>query len=350
MNATVNALFVFAQSQRAISLCVHRKVRRVEDAVMKKNQPLRLLAVAAVLTSMFGSVSARADTVYATLPSDNSVDKFTASGVASAFATDPGNGSVLNFPVGLAFDSAGNLYVANNSGGGGGNGSIEKFTPSGVASVFAADPGDGSVLCGPEGLAFDSAGNLYVANDGGWIEKFTPNGTPSLFVADPGDGSVLNNPFGLAFDSAGNLYAANNFGGDNGFGTIEKFTPNGTPSLFAADPGDGSILNSPAGLAFDSSGNLYAANYNGGVNEYGSIEKFTPNGTPSIFVSDPGNGSILNSPIGLAFDSAGNLYVANSTAIPSKNLARTASARYSPAAWTARPASRSSAVCCLSPI
>ena len=93
---------------------------------------------------------------------------------------------------------------------------------------------------------------------------------------------------------------------------LRNSRPNGTPSLFRLGyPGDGSILNSPAGLAFDSSGNLYTANFNGGVSEYGSIAKFTPNGTPSLFVSDPGNGSILNSPLGLAFDSTGSLYVAN---------------------------------------
>ena len=268
-----------------------------------------------MLTSMSGLVCARADIVYATLPFDGTVDQFTPGGAASVFATDPGDDSVLSGPEGLAFDSAGNLYVANNTGGASGTGSIEKFTPGGVASVFYADPGDGLILSGPEGLAFDSAGNLYVSNDGGWIEKFTTNGTPSLFASDPGDGSVLDFPFGLAFDNLGNLYVANSIGGANEFGSIEKFTTNGTHSLFFSDPGDGSILNTPAGLAFDNSGNLYAANFNGGTNEFGSIEKFTTNGTPSLFVSDPGDGSVLFSPIGLAFDSAGNLYVANSGTI-----------------------------------
>jgi DNA-binding beta-propeller fold protein YncE len=59
----------------------------------------------------------------------------------------------LNVPEGLAFDRAGNLYVAN-----GGNGTIEKFTPAGIRSVFAS-----SGLNAPHGLAFDREGNLYVA-------------------------------------------------------------------------------------------------------------------------------------------------------------------------------------------
>ena len=117
-NATRGAFSLFAWTQSTISFWAFSEIRLVKDADMKKNQPLRLLAVAVMLTSMYGPVCVRADTVYATLPNDSTVDKFTSSGVASAFATDPGDGSVLNFPVGMAFDSVGNLYVANNSGGG----------------------------------------------------------------------------------------------------------------------------------------------------------------------------------------------------------------------------------------
>jgi DNA-binding beta-propeller fold protein YncE len=72
----------------------------------------------------------------------------------------------------------------------------------------------------------------------------------------------------LAFDSSGNLYAANF---DN---TITRFAPDGTPSLFA-----NSGLNNPAGLAFDSSGNLYVANVDN------TIEEFAPNGTHSTFAN-----------------------------------------------------------------
>src|ERR1051326_1622166 len=86
---------------------------------------------------------------------------------------------------------------------------------------------------------------IYVANfSNNTIEKFTSGGVGSVFA-----NTGLNGPAGLAFDSAGNLYAANS---NN---TIEKFTPGGVGSVFA-----NTGLNSPEGLAFDSSGNLYAAN------------------------------------------------------------------------------------------
>lgn len=81
-----------------------------------------------------------------------------------------------------------------------------------------------SGLYNPEGLAFDSAGNLYAANSiTDTVEKFTPGGTGSTFA-----GSGLNFPVGLAFDSAGNLYVANSVG-DN----IEIFSSTtGVGSVF----------------------------------------------------------------------------------------------------------------------
>ncbi len=92
-----------------------------------------------------------------------------------------------------------------------------KITPGGVITVFA-----NTGLSNPHGLAFDSAGNLYVANFGdNTIEKFTPGGVGSVFAS-----TGLNQPFGLAFDSAGNLFTANL----NSM-TIEKFAPNGVGTL-----------------------------------------------------------------------------------------------------------------------
>ena len=86
---------------------------------------------------------------------------------------------------------------------------IQAFTPGGVGSVFAS-----AGLNGPTGLAFDSAGNLYAANDAGSnILQFTPGGVGSIFAS-----TGLTRPYGLAFDSAGNLYAANYFPSH----TIEK--------------------------------------------------------------------------------------------------------------------------------
>ena len=101
----------------------------------------------------------------------------------------------------------------------------------------------------------------------------------------------LAGPAFLAFDSAGNLYAAN-INND----TIERFTPGGVGSIFASTG-----LNQPTGLAFDAAGNLYVTNQ-----VSNTIEKFTPGGVGSVFATIAGP----SHPFGLAFDTAGNLYVA----------------------------------------
>jgi DNA-binding beta-propeller fold protein YncE len=172
-------------------------------------------------------------------------------------------------------------------------GTIHEYTTNGVGSIFTRQS-----IAAPQGEAFDQAGNLYIANEAfNTIEKFTPNRVASLFAADPGDFSVLDSPEGLAFDKAGNLYVAN-----DSSSTIEKFDTNGVASVFAADDGSGTILAGPEGLAFDAAGNLYVANDNN------FIEKFSPGGTP---LGNFGDSSFLISPVGVVFDTAGNLYVAN---------------------------------------
>jgi NAD(P)-dependent dehydrogenase (short-subunit alcohol dehydrogenase family) len=113
----------------------------------------------------------------------NEILKYTPGGAESVFAN---NG--LDDPAGLAFDKAGNLYVANAA-----NNTIEEFTPGGGGNVFAS-----TGLSAPTGLAFDSAGNLYVANSGNnTIEKFTSSGVGSLFASNPSSSlSVLDGPQG----------------------------------------------------------------------------------------------------------------------------------------------------------
>ncbi len=212
----------------------------------------------------------RAGNLYSGNVGNNTIKKTTPDGVTTIFSDT----TLLNYPSGLAFDPAGNLYVANP-----GNNTILKFAPGGAASVFASSS---SGLNNPDGLAFDSQGNLFVANGNNTIVKLTPGGVGSLF-ANPQNLNILSTPYGLAIDRADNLFVAND-------SYIEKFTPDGTASRFAT-----AGVNRPSGLAFDSLGNLYTANYYGN-----SITKFTPDGARSVFAADPGDGSVLYFPSYLA--------------------------------------------------
>jgi sugar lactone lactonase YvrE len=156
--------------------------------------------------------------------------------------TTVGNVSHSQF-AGVATDAAGNVYVMGN---GDVTSTIYKFVPGVGRSVFGSVPGSGV------GLAFDSAGNLYAAAAGpSSIYKFDPNGARTVFVG-PSAFAEGTFPVGLAFDSGGDLFVSTN--GDTGSDTILEFTPNGTgESTFATG------LNNPRGLAFDADGNLFVA-------------------------------------------------------------------------------------------
>ena len=240
---------------------------------------LRSLVAAVALLFAASPFAGAVDLLFVTL-SDNTIVKYDTTGNVGAtiqatqafFAT-----SNLNNPQGLVFDSSGNLYAANYGGN-----TISKFNSSGayVSNI-------NTFLNGPIGLAFDSSGNLYAANNSdSRINKYNSSGTYDSVI-----NLNLNSPQGLAFAS-GNLYAAN-----YGDSTISKFNSSGgyVSNLGVPD------VNSPTGLAFDISGNLYAANY--GDN---TISKFNSSGG---FLSQIMNN--LNNPKGLAFDISGNLYAAN---------------------------------------
>jgi sugar lactone lactonase YvrE len=179
----------------------------------------------------------------------------------------------LNGPEGLAFDIAGNCFVSEALGN-----SIHKFGTDGSDTVFA------SGLNGPASLVFDGTGNLYSADFfGGFIYKFDPNGARTTFA------SGLNGPANLIFDGMGRLLAT-----DFHSGNVFRFTPDGTRTTFASGVGN------PHGLAFDANGDLFVADFAGGT-----ILRFTPAGMRSTFASG------LDGPHGLVFDQSGNLFSAD---------------------------------------
>jgi DNA-binding beta-propeller fold protein YncE len=233
--------------------------------------------LALLLALLFVAPAAHASALYVgNAGTTNNIERFDAAGNGTVFANQPGSG--------LAFNSAHILYASVTGPIFSQQGTIYRFDSSGTPTTFATG------LAAPVGLAFDLAGNLFVANNGNnTILKFDSSGNSTVFAAAS---QGLNGPAELAFDSKGNLFVAND-DGDN----ILKFTPSGQGSIFA-DATAG--VSKPFGLAFDTHGNLYVST------NTDSILRFDPSGQVSTFANQG-----LDRPTGLAFDNAGNLFVAN---------------------------------------
>jgi sugar lactone lactonase YvrE len=234
----------------------------------------------------------------------------------------------LSGPSGMVVDRNGNLFVAEQQGK-----RIRRIDPRGIITTIAGSgasdsSGDGNLaiavsLSHPLGLVFDSAGALYVGD--GRVRRIDPNGTISSL-----DSSALAaNPWKpgyLALDSAGNLYVSDR--GGRGFGggcRIVRVSPARVLTVIAGSgtcgfKGDGgpatsAELNDPNGLAFDSAGNLYVADSNNQrvrrIDRSGIITTVAGTGIAG-FNGDGGLGTKaqLNNPFGMGMVPGDMLYIA----------------------------------------
>jgi len=257
----------------------------------------------------------------------------------SGFGGDggPATSAQMWSPAGISVDAVGNIYVADCQ-----NNRIRKVTAAGMICTVAGNgtagfSGDGgsaisAQLWSPNAVAVDSSGNLYIADVlNNRIRKVTPdgvistvagNGTPG-FSGDggPATSAALYCPNGVAVDSSGSLYIADTYDL-----RIRKVTSAGIISTVAGDGtsgfnGDGGSASSaqlccPNGVAVDSSGDLYIADTSDHririVTPAGIIKTVAGNGTAG-FSGDggPATSAQLNFPSGIAADSAGNLYIAD---------------------------------------
>ena len=258
---------------------------------------------------------------------DNSVIRKVSNGVITTVAAQ------LYEPWGVAVDSAGNVYIAET-----GSNRIRKVSNGVITTVagngtlgYSGDngPATSAKLNDPTGVAVDSAGNLYIADkdnsrirevSNGVITTVAGNGTYG-FSGDngPATSAKLSNPYGVAVDTSGNLYIA-----DVSNDCIRKVT-NGVITTVAGDrtygssgdngPATSAELSGPLGVAVDAAGNLYIADTgNNRVRKItkGVITTVAGDGL-SGFGGDngPATSAYLNSPEGVAVDSAGNLYIAD---------------------------------------
>jgi secreted PhoX family phosphatase len=248
--------------------------------------------------------------------------------VPSVVGTGFGFGAL---PAGVAFDSHGDLWVAAEEGQ-----AVYEYTPGQLAVSGAPTPAitlSGGTHTGqlaePTGLTFDKSGDLWVAGSGGDVKEFLPSaiaatGTPTASIVISSDGATqksLADPASIAFDAAGDLWVANEDGGPTSASdttnAVVAFTPaqlaatgNPTPAieLSATGTGASATLDSPFGLAFDSSGDLWVSNADAesSTTPANSVVEFTPSqlaasGSPTPVKTLAGSSTGLSDPSGLAF-------------------------------------------------
>ena len=246
-----------------------------------------------------------------------------------------GVGAAARFdsPGGIATDQAGNVYVADTN-----NSTIRKITPDGVVSTLAGKAGSPGLADGtgaearfqyPRGIVTDSVGNVYVADtDNQRIRKITPSGVvtmllPTLMTSlsyGTNYAAYFDRPAGLAIDRLGYIYLADGEGNK-----IYRLSPTGQAIIMAGGSyyspgstdgvGSAAKFSSPTGIAVDSNGYVYVAD-----TDNGTIRRITPSGeattvagTPGVTGAADGTGSAasFHFPQGVAVDRDGIVYVAD---------------------------------------
>ncbi len=270
------------------------------------------------------------------------IRKVTSAGDVSTFAgaTAPSGNTVgtrylarFNEPTGVAVDGFGNVYVADRI-----NNKVRKILPGGVATNFAGSgttgsldgAGTGAQFTYPCDLALDASGNIYVADTSNQlIRKITSAGVVTTLAGSAGlsgstdgtgSGARFNGPQGVAVDGAGNVYV-----GDTGNHVIRKITSAGVVTTLAGSAGvtgstdatgSAALFNHPTGVAVDSSGNVYVADTTNAV-----IRKITSGGVVSTFAGSAGMAGVVDGtgsaarfrcPTGVAVDASGTVYVSES--------------------------------------
>ncbi len=268
-------------------------------------------------------IGARTTTLGSTNAANNSSKAVvtTVAGMAGSSGTNDATGSSARFnrPNGIAIDSSGNLYIADQY-----NNSIRKITSGGVVTTLAGSTsGSSGNLNGvgtaarfdyPIGVAVDSSGNVFVSEQfNNCIRKITSAGIVTTLAGSTsgisgnidGTGSAARfySPQGITIDPSGNLYLTDYFNHN-----IRKVTNTGVVTTFAGSTngfsgsndatGTSARFNRPIGITIDSSGNLIVVE---SINN--TIRKITPSGDVTTFLSLSSNSAV--------FDTAGNLYLAS---------------------------------------
>ena len=254
---------------------------------------------------------------------DGTITTYAGSGQGATSDGGPAIYAQLLSPRNLALDAGGNLYISEFAGH-----RVRKVSPDGRISTVAGSGvaglrGDGAAatsaqLAFPAGLAVDGAGSLYIADSQNQrVRKVLPGGTIVTAIGGSAATSLIS-PIGVALDTAGDLYTAD--GSDmvrclTSSGAWMNVAGTGTAG-FAGDGGSAvaALLSAPRDLAADAFGNLLVADGARirSVDRSGVIRTIAGDGyLHAIGDGNAASGAILLAPSGVALDSGGELYIAD---------------------------------------
>lgn len=291
----------------------------------------------------YGVAVDQAGNVYVGDMQNNTIRKITPAGVVTTLAglagaagsTDGTGGAArFDFPAGVAVDLAGNVFVADSA-----NHTIRRISPTGFVTTVAGNATESRHVDGPAAkarfffpvsVAVDDSGNIYVIDiDEDTVRKISPTGEVTTVAGLAGNSGSADGtgsearfafPLSAAVDRAGNVFIADSFNH-----IIRRMTPAGVVTTVAGqlnNPGDAdgvglqAQFERPVGVAVDDTGNVFVADPNNSL-----IRKISPAGVVTSFAgggssgAEDGTGSAarFNDPQGVATDLAGNIYLADAS-------------------------------------
>jgi hypothetical protein len=213
---------------------------------------------------------------------------------------------IINEVFGLAIDTSNNIWVTNqNDSSGSGPGRITEFYGVSSSSPLGSSPANGGYsndIAYPVSIAADTNGNIYVANtDPSSVTVYNPSGSVVSGDAYLGAGAGLG-----ALQNAVALDASHGFWLSTNNQDLEHFSSNGTLLV------DALCCNDSLGIATDSAGDVWIADYLGGSDSHGAVAEAVTDssGNTSVPISSLVTGGI-DYPVAVAVDAAQNVWVAN---------------------------------------
>ncbi|MGH2457474.1 MAG: hypothetical protein ACRDIY_01240, partial [Chloroflexota bacterium] len=277
-------------------------------AVSTKNLDWKVLVGTrgAALGDVAGPMGLAFDTqgnLYVADRGNNRIEKFSPDGKAIAAWGSTGIGpGQFDAPADVAVDRAGNVFVLDS-----GNDRIQKLTPEGksVGQWGAKGTGPGQ-FDAPKGIALGPAGDIYVADsNNNRIQKLSPAGQPLAQWGQPGNGrGDFRNPEGVAVKSNGTVVVA-----DSGNNRLEWLSPQGTwVGGRSGTESENDLLTTPVSLTLGPRGNVFALEWQGDRVQ----EIFSPEKVLALWGQSGSAVGDFNHPHGIALDGKGHLYVADS--------------------------------------